>query len=370
MISHLSSVTSDEVLASETVWFLTGSVGEGESVRRIPINAAPFQIGRRADVNLCLRSPMVSKVHAEIVVANGAIFVRDLASTNGTFVNGRRVEKDTPIGEGDVVQFSELVFRVGREDGGDSCRTVAARSTDWTSTLSQFNKLISQRAVIPFFQPIIDFADEQVIGYEVLARSDLDCLRNPREMFFTAMRLNLEAELSTVCREIGVEVGRRLPGSASLFLNTHPVEKLNTEVMHSLHRLRESAPEQPLTVEIHEGAVTDLKQMKSFRDGLKDLDIGLAYDDFGAGQARLLDLVAVPPDYLKFDLGLIRGIHQASNQHQQMVATLVRMVRDFGVAPLAEGIECHAEAEICFELGFAFAQGFYYGKPAPIDRYL
>ena len=42
---------------------------------------------------------------------------------------------------------------------------------------------------------------------------------------------------------------------------------------------------------------------------LRKLNIRFAYDDFGAGQARLLELAEVPPDILKFDMGLIQGLH-------------------------------------------------------------
>ena len=40
-----------------------------------------------------------------------------------------------------------------------------------------------------------------------------------------------------------------------------------------------------------------------------------------------------------------------------------------GVVPLAEGIECEQEGTICREMGFALAQGYYYGRPAPIPAY-
>ena len=46
-----------------------------------------------------------------------------------------------------------------------------------------------------------------------------------------------------------------------------------------------------------------------------------------------------------------------------MVQTLVSMVRDFGISPLAEGIEKDAEAEICREIGFELAQGYHFGRP-------
>jgi EAL domain-containing protein (putative c-di-GMP-specific phosphodiesterase class I) len=46
------------------------------------------------------------------------------------------------------------------------------------------------------------------------------------------------------------------------------------------------------------------------------------------------------------------------------------MVRDMGVVPLAEGIECAQEHEACLEMGFELAQGFFFGKPVALRRIL
>jgi EAL domain-containing protein (putative c-di-GMP-specific phosphodiesterase class I) len=128
-------------------------------------------------------------------------------------------------------------------------------------------------------------------------------------------------------------------------------------------------PNQPLTVEIHEASVADMATMKLVRLVLDDLDMKLAYDDFGAGQARIVELSEAPPDYLKFDIELIRDIDHASGERQRMLASLVNIVGDLGIASLAEGIETEAEHATCRQLGFDFAQGFYYGKPALASVY-
>jgi EAL domain-containing protein (putative c-di-GMP-specific phosphodiesterase class I) len=117
-------------------------------------------------------------------------------------------------------------------------------------------------------------------------------------------------------------------------------------------------------LEIHEAAVTCVKQMREMRALLNELNMGLAYDDFGAGQARIVELGEAPPDYLKFDIELIRDIDHASPERQRMLASLVNIVGDLGIASLAEGVETAAEHETCLQMGFNFGQGFHYGKPA------
>jgi EAL domain-containing protein (putative c-di-GMP-specific phosphodiesterase class I) len=207
-------------------------------------------------------------------------------------------------------------------------------------------------------------ADGKVLGYEVLARSRFFGLKDPHSMFAAAKVLDMEAELSRILRDEGTRSGQILPPDHLLFVNTHPAEMDDLELLiFSLGELRKLDPARPLVLEIHEAAVTCDNQMRFLRTALNELKIGLAYDDFGAGQARLVELVDVPPDYLKFDMSLVQNLGTASLERQRMLASLVKMVRDLGIAPLAEGIELAADHEVCRQMGFDLGQGFYYGYP-------
>jgi EAL domain-containing protein (putative c-di-GMP-specific phosphodiesterase class I) len=118
-------------------------------------------------------------------------------------------------------------------------------------------------------------------------------------------------------------------------------------------------------LELHEAAITCVHSLSELAKRLADLDIELAYDDFGAGQARLAELATARPHYVKFDMCLIRSLDTADPNRLRMVRTLVTMVKDLGILSLAEGIETAAEADACKELGFELAQGYYFGYPAP-----
>ncbi|MBR9984336.1 MAG: EAL domain-containing protein, partial [Desulfosarcina sp.] len=73
----------------------------------------------------------------------------------------------------------------------------------------------------------------------------------------------------------------------------------------------------------------------------------------------------ISPDYLKFDISLIRQIHLAPKRLHQMISTFIKASHDLGILTLAEGIECAEEAELCEQLGFDLGQGFFFGRPAP-----
>ena len=78
------------------------------------------------------------------------------------------------------------------------------------------------------------------------------------------------------------------------------------------------------------------------------------------------ELTETAPDYVKFDMSLIRDIDAASSQRQEVVATLVQMLHKLGIKSVAEGVETEAEDATCLAMGFDLGQGFYYGRPAPV----
>ena len=51
-----------------------------------------------------------------------------------------------------------------------------------------------------------------------------------------------------------------------------------------------------------------------------------------------------------------------------MLRSLVEMVRDLDIRALAEGVETECEAATCTEIAFDLAQGYYYGRPAALER--
>jgi EAL domain-containing protein (putative c-di-GMP-specific phosphodiesterase class I) len=357
---------SIELTVTDNVtWFLSGQLKEDEPVRTIRINSSPFSIGRRNGTALTIDSPSVSGRHAELMLEDGNLFVRDLGSTNGTFVNGMRISSPCKVKHGDLVQFAQIVFRAGIQTELRDSRTIQDDAADRALALIQFDKLMTERAVTPHFQPIVEMQEMESIGYELLGRSRLFGLTSPAAMFSAAAVLDLEAELSRILRYEGIRCAGPLGKHPLLFVNTHPAEMAEPGLLEfSLRELRELAPESRIVLEIHEAAVTVVSQMRELRAALKDMDIGLAYDDFGAGQARLIELVEVPPDFLKFDINLIRNIQNATADRQKMLGNLVQMVRELGIAALAEGIEMDEEHEVCKQVGFEFAQGYLYGKPA------
>jgi Protein of unknown function (DUF3662)/Inner membrane component of T3SS, cytoplasmic domain len=92
-----------------------GPGGSGNLVlpsgERIPLAAGPVVIGRMPGCEVVLADANVSRRHAEIAPAGGGFVVRDLGSTNGTKVNGLRIETERNLNGGDIVSVGNTHLR-------------------------------------------------------------------------------------------------------------------------------------------------------------------------------------------------------------------------------------------------------------------
>lgn len=368
------------IAESTTDWSLIGCHDGTGRLHNINVNAQPFVIGRSSNCDLTIKSRRVSGSHAELMQVGDHLLLRDLNSTNGTFLQGRRIVNVTPVGDGDLLQFADCEFRLrwsGHCDEPEIFSTSANERTafdldtfepDWVFT--NFEKLLDKPGIIPAYQPVIRLEDSETVGYEALARSNTLGLETPGAMFSTAEMLSRATELSKECRHRGVYVSQFVDDSVPVYLNTHPSEDLLKDVLPDMQRLRENYPGTGIVLEIHEAAFTNVNEMRRFAACLEDLAIDLAYDDFGAGRSRLVELLEVPPAVLKCDASLIRSLKNPNDRVGIMLGSMVRMMRDVGIRTLAEGVETEDQAACCRQLGFELAQGYLFGRPAPAANFV
>lgn len=363
---------------TERAWLLESCTGDGGRLHRTPIQPVPFRVGRAPSLDLVLPSPHVSKSHAEIYSDGEALRVRDLGSRNGTFLN-RQPVADAALHRGDVLHFGDLEFRIASEDGQDAERADTARtmvhkgalSRQFATEAADMRNLLKERRVTNVFQPIVDTPSRRVVSCEALGRGlHPDLPEDPVDLFEIAGQIGPEAqaELSRIFREHAIAVLKDRKDPPLLFLNTHPAELELPGLLESLEELRAFAPNVDLVLEIHESALAQTDFIVWLRTRLMEINVGLAYDDFGAGQARLFELAEAPPHYLKFDRRFVSGIDHAPNSRQRLVASLVAAARELLVQTVAEGVETAEEAAACLRAGFSHAQGYYYGRPGPIEE--
>src|SRR5205807_6036250 len=91
-----------------------------ETGRKYPLDGSPTVLGRQADSAVCLPAKAVSRQHAQIVRVEGAFFLEDLDSSNGTFLNGNRLSPRVRVRltEQDTFQVGPYLFGLRQGPGG------------------------------------------------------------------------------------------------------------------------------------------------------------------------------------------------------------------------------------------------------------
>lgn len=336
----------------------------------------PARIGRHPDCEVHLDGARISRWHAELRRdERGDLELRDLDSTNGTFVNGERISEPTLVFDGDTIHVGDRELRVVRQRVAGAARPgsktqigVGTLPDRFPAAARALNDLMQRRLITSFSQPIVD-PERRVVARELLGRSRHPSLETgPIPLFRLAGTIGREIALSEMMRQRGFALADAAGHEHAWFFNIHPRELSDPErLLKGLSTLRERYPKLGLVLEVHESAVTDRSNIAAVCRELRALDIALAYDDFGAGQARLQELVEVPPDYLKFDISLVRGITESDSPRRRMLQSLNRMIRDLGIRTVAEGVEDSTTAEVCIAIGIDLLQGFYCGRPEPME---
>ncbi len=215
------------------------------------------------------------------------------------------------------------------------------------------------------YEPLVDLRRNRVFGYEALVRGPRGtALRAPAQLFRHADEAGLLYELDCLCRRIALENCRVVPTGSKLFLNVLPTSigdpNLSAE---GLRKLLEDFPLQPsqLVLEISEReSIENFATFREMRESYRELGVQVAVDDAGAGHASLEAIMEIAPDYLKADMGLVRGI-DSDPPRQEVVKSLGAVARRIGAHVIAEGIETEAELKTVRELGIRFGQGYHFG---------
>lgn len=345
--------------------------------RRSYLESFPFTIGRHESTDFQINSSRVSREHARILQEEDGYRIKDLGSTNGTFLNGRRIDEST-LNDGDVLVVAdvELTFFVGQ-----AVRTGAATllldlgqdqvshdsPTDLICELRRLHQTLTLCSIATVFQPIVELADGRRFAYEALEdRSGPEHARGSAERHLLECECRVTGRLRHVRRLAAAEQSCGLPGDAGLFLPIDASEMGTARLAESLGALVDIVGEaRRLSVEIPQGAVCDLPHFRELCNRMRQLGIAVTYDGFSAAQVRVLETKEIRPDFLKLAPSLVRNLHR-NRQRESQLRPVVRAATDFGCEIIAVGLENEAEADACREIGCRFGQGTFFGHPQPV----
>jgi EAL domain-containing protein (putative c-di-GMP-specific phosphodiesterase class I) len=208
-------------------------------------------------------------------------------------------------------------------------------------------------------QPIIDLRRAAVVGYELLARFQLDYALPPDRVFMAATLAGKGAQLEALVLGRALELARSVPANCFVSINISPASLGANEVSAVLSRRSLRGIVFELT---EHSPFEDLVSLRGQLDHLRAQGALIALDDAGAGHSGLRQLVELKPEIVKLDRELVRDVdtNEAKNVLVQMVGELANRL-DAWV--LAEGVEREEEAAVLAKLSVPLAQGFYFARP-------
>jgi PAS domain S-box-containing protein len=250
-----------------------------------------------------------------------------------------------------LAEFADLAGAVIGRDVAE--RTEVGRGRD------RIAGIIAARAFHPVFQPIVELATNEIVGYEALTRFRDGS--NPELMFAQATAVGLGVELETVAIQAALAASNGLAGSAWLNLNASPELILAGKTLASALEGRT----RHLVIELTENAA--IPDYPAFRAAMAALgpNVEFAVDDTGTGFASLRHIVELRPAFVKLDRSLIADL-ESDKARQAMLVGLGHFAHVTGCRLIVEGIETEGELALLRTLTIELGQGYLLGRPVPV----
>ena len=211
-------------------------------------------------------------------------------------------------------------------------------------------------------QPVLSWRARSVYAYEALLRTEEPSLRNPVDFLDAAERLGRTRDLGRAVRRRVAAQMSDVPNGAQVFVNLHPSDLVDEELVADEGVLTPFASR--VVLEVTERATLDeVHGLPACVARLRELGYRLALDDLGAGYAGLSSFAQLEPEIVKVDMSLVRGIH-ASPLKQKLFRSFTTLCSDLKVDVIAEGVEVAEERDCLNALGGDLYQGYLFAKPA------
>ncbi len=236
----------------------------------------------------------------------------------------------------------------------------------------EFQHVLLMEDVTILFEPIVNLATRDVLGYEALVRGPAGSdVRTPGAFFQRAEEAGLIFEADSLCRRRALEAASGLAAGRKLFLNCLPSAIRDPQfrgaaLQQALERQRLRPTDVVFEISERE-SIGNFAVFREARDHFASLGLGIALDDTGVGYSSLEAVMELAPDFIKVDQVLVRGI-DTDPPRQELLRSLNAVAAKLGAKVIAEGIETPEELATLQALGVPFGQGYLLGRAAPLRR--
>ena len=227
---------------------------------------------------------------------------------------------------------------------------------------------VEERKVIPFFQPIINAAENRIEAVEVLSRIQLDSdvILGAHEFIELAERMRVIHKLDYIVMEKALKEVKDKGFEGLVFLNLSPRALVLKEFIHEVRRIVAESGVSPekIVFEITErDTVKNMAVMEQFVNELKLEGFGLAIDDFGSGFSSFHYIKRFPIDFIKIEGDFIANMVR-DDKDLAFVRSIAMLAQQLGIRTVAEFVEDEEVLDAVRDTGIDLAQGYHTGMPS------
>jgi diguanylate cyclase (GGDEF)-like protein len=237
---------------------------------------------------------------------------------------------------------------------------------------TDLKQAIARGEIEPYFQPVMNFADQRLEQFEVLARWNHPArgVLPPASFIPAAEQLDLIHDVFATIMRQACRAAKHWPAEIGIAVNVAPQQLARPHFAEDvLGILTETGfPARRLEIELTETAlIGNLDQTRAAVTSLKNQGVRFALDDFGAGHSSLHHLRSLPFDRLKIDGSFVRTM-ATDPEAARIVHLITALGRSLGLETTGEWVESGPVAEALAAAGCASGQGYHFGKPMPANE--
>jgi EAL domain-containing protein (putative c-di-GMP-specific phosphodiesterase class I) len=234
---------------------------------------------------------------------------------------------------------------------------------------SGIHEALAQDAIRPWYQPVFSLADGGFLGYEALAR----WVHNgrtilPDKFIPVAESTDLIVTLDRhIMRQAMADIVRT-DRAAQVGINVSAQSLSEPDFADTVQDELDRSGYDPELLHLEVTETDLLRPTAHVQQAMRELrDIGVTWwvDDFGTGYSSITHLRDLPVQGLKLDGSFTAGLPD-DGRAVRLAQALMGLARGLGMRTTAEGVETAAQAEVLAAQGWEWAQGWLYGKAAPL----
>ena len=241
------------------------------------------------------------------------------------------------------------------------------KKKDALEIVKKIKHCIGNNGVLPYYQPIIDNKTKEVHKYEALMRLDYKSdIIFPSDFMDLSLKSKTYKALSI--KQIFGDVDNH---NIHVSINLNNDNITNKETVGIIHKLLSNCKYPGnVTFEIIETfEIKNFDIINRFIADVKKYGAKISIDDFGTGYSNFEYFSKLDFDYLKIDGSFVKDI-AFNTKHQNIVNSLVLLVKGTKIKLIGEFVENKHILQKLIDLGVHFSQGYYFGKPQPLDALL